>query len=125
MASTSHDASKTRVPEPLVYDLRRSPWSAVLTVERDRTGLLLVLVAFGLRHPDAVGSSQPNVYERAHRRLAGDPVTRGERTAVARKTACSRSSKRTVSRPRRDALLAVLARSVLSRASRRHKPWTS
>jgi len=61
---------KTRIPDPLVDDLRRSPWGAVLTLERDRDGLLLVFVAFGLRHPDAVGSSQPNVYERAHRRLS-------------------------------------------------------
>lgn len=61
---------KTRIPEPLVDDLRRSPWGAVLTVGRDEDGLLLVFVAFGLRHPDAVGSSQPNVYERAHRRLS-------------------------------------------------------
>jgi hypothetical protein len=60
---------KTRIPEPLAHDLRRSPWGAVLTVDRDQRGPVLVFLAFGLRHPEAVASSQPSVYQRAHRRL--------------------------------------------------------
>lgn len=60
---------KTRIPDPTTSDIRTSPWGAVLQIALDEDGPYLEFVAFGLRHPDAGGSQQPSVYERAARRV--------------------------------------------------------
>ena len=44
-------------------------WGMVFAPQRDQHGAFLVCLAFGLRHPDSVGSRQPSVYQVAHRRL--------------------------------------------------------
>ncbi|MCL2419324.1 MAG: hypothetical protein FWD04_08525 [Conexibacteraceae bacterium] len=61
---------KTRVPDATTADLRRSPWGAVLEIRfTDSERPYLWVVAFGLRHPETVGSARPSVYQLAHERL--------------------------------------------------------
>ncbi len=61
---------KVRLPDPHSAALDKSPWGIVLELRRDAAaGLVLVFVAFGQRHPEAAGSRQASVYQRAHARL--------------------------------------------------------
>ena len=60
---------KTRIPDHTAAELRLSPWGAVLQGNADEAGPYLEFVAFGLRHPEAVGSHRPSVYEVAHSRV--------------------------------------------------------
>lgn len=60
---------KTRLPDPTTADLRRSPWGIVLQGQADDQGPHLVYIAFGLRHPEDVGSPKPSVYALAHSRI--------------------------------------------------------
>lgn len=60
---------KMRLPDPTTADLKRSPWGVVLEGRADNDGPFLVSIAFGLRHPEAVGSRKPSVYSLAHSRI--------------------------------------------------------
>ena len=60
---------KVRIPDVHSADLKRSPWGVVLRGRGDTAGPFLYVVAFGLRHPEAVDSTKLSVYATAHRRL--------------------------------------------------------
>ncbi|MDA8067892.1 MAG: hypothetical protein M0T77_04675 [Actinomycetota bacterium] len=60
---------KTRLPDPRSADLARSPWGIALQGDPDDLGPRLVYIAFGLRHPEDVGSPKPSVYALAHARI--------------------------------------------------------
>jgi len=62
---------KTRIPNPGSASIRDSPWGAILEIQHDGDYFLSVL-AFGLRHPEAIGSAKPSVYQVAHGRLVPD-----------------------------------------------------
>lgn len=64
---------KTRLPHPQTSDLQRSPWGVVLRGRADTSGPYLYVLAFGLRHPEAVDSTKPSVYVTAHKRLFPQP----------------------------------------------------
>lgn len=59
--------AKTYIPDPA------GPWGAVLGLElpADQQRALLLVIAFGLRHPPQ-GSRRASVYQLAHRRLHHD-----------------------------------------------------
>ena len=60
---------KTRIPNPASASIQESPWGAILEYQRDSAGLFLAVLAFGVRHPEALGSTKPSVYAIAHKRL--------------------------------------------------------
>jgi hypothetical protein len=60
---------KTRIPNPASASIEDSPWGAILDYQADQAGLYLRVLAFGLRHPEAIGSMKLSVYAIAHDRL--------------------------------------------------------
>ena len=59
---------KVYLPDPSSGSIKDSPWGAVLKLV-DQPQIALLVLAFGIRHPEATRSTKPSVYATAHRRL--------------------------------------------------------